>query len=229
MKSSIFVPLVLSFLLITSVGYAQSRQNQLRTGAYGYSLLIAVNSKEQNVTGRFGSSGGYLTSEGWDCNFYFSGKMQTDETANIVAVSIGSNGKNVSTASNGMIIYDKQTDSVVVKLFEEVSGCARGEDFMEEEPAPRQFKELSVSLEPQEIKKRRDDVEYRIISERRSYLYDTPLSKHHKKAYLTCGDIVIVTAKDKVTDRVYARNKKNIVGWLSQKDLLGIGDKLGCR
>ena len=232
MKSSVFVPFALRFFLITSVGYAQSPQNQLRTGAYGYSLLIAVNSKEQNVTGKFGSSGGYLTSEGWDCNFYFSGKIQPDGSAKIVAVSIGLNENTVRTSSGGTIISTKQDDAVIIKLLDEVSGCVRGEDFMEKEPAPRQLKELSASLEPIEIKERSNGVEYRIVSTKKSFFYETAVSKDHKKAYLTCGDIVMVTAKEKVTDRVkaiYARKKKNTIGWLSQKDLLGIGEELKCR
>jgi len=232
MKLSVYMTFVITLILFASVGYAQSPQNQLRTGAYGYSLLIAVNSNEQNVTGKFGSSGGYLTSEGWDCNFYFSGKIQPDGSAKIVAVSVGLNENTVRTSSNGTLISTKQNDAVIMKLFDEVSGCVRGEDFMEEEPAPRQLEELSASLEPQEIKEQRDGVEYRIVSTNRSYFYDTPISKDHKKAYLICGDIVMVTAKDKVTDRVkakFVRKKKNTIGWLSQKDLLGIGEELKCR
>jgi len=232
MKLSVFASLVLPLIFFASVVHAQPSQNQLRTGAYGNSLLIAVNSQEKSITGKFGSSGGYLASEGWDCNFYFSGKIQADGSAKIVAVSVGLNEDKVRTSSIGTLITAKQIDAVTIKLSDEVSGCARGEDFFDKDPAPRGFNELRASLEPQELIERKDGIEYRIVSNKRSYFYDTALSIDHRKAYLTCGDIVMVTAKDKATDRVkaiYVRKKKNTVGWLSQKDLLGIGEELRCR
>jgi hypothetical protein len=229
MKSFVRVTLTLIFLLITSYGYAQLSYNKLRTGSYGYSLLIAVNTKEKNVTGKFGSSGGYLASEGWDCNFYFSGEIQPDGSAKIVAVSIGLNDDTVRTSSRGILYSSNQNDAVIMKLFDEVSGCVRGEDFMEEEPEPRQLIELNSSLEPQEIKDRRDGVEYRIVSSKRSYFYETASSKSHKKAYLIYGDVVLITAKEKITKRVkaiYTRRNKTTSGWLLEKDLLGIGKVL---
>lgn len=226
MKLCTSVSIIFTFLVLVSIGHAQSLTNQLRTGAYGNSLLIAVNLQENIVSGMFNSSGGYLTDEGWNCNFYFSGKVLPNGSANIVAVSTGSNKYSARTSSTGTLVYSKSNDAVIIKLNNEISECMRGEDILEKQPEPREFSDLRASLELRQIMERKDGIEYRIISTKRSYFYDTPNAINHKKAFVTYGDIVMITEKDKASGRVksiYKGKKKTTEGWLSEKDLLVIG------
>jgi hypothetical protein len=232
MKPDVLAYSAIFTCVIASAAQAQPLQNQLKSGAYGNSLLVAINSEEQNVSGKFSSSGGYLTGEGWDCNFYFSGKTQKSGYARIVAISKRSNKSLKMTSSTGILIPSKEHDAVIIKLNDDISDCGHGEDLMEHEPAPRTFSALRASLEPLELRERNDRFEFRIISAKRSFFYKSASSKNPKKSYVGCGDTVMVTAKDETTHRVkaaYTDKKKRAEGWLRKEDILDIGESLICQ
>lgn len=223
---------LLTLLLLSPEVHSAVLKKKLRTGVYGESLILAVNSKDANVSGKFSSSGGYLGGTGWDCNFYFSGKMQEDGDVKIVATSFLLKKDEERTSTTGTIIPLKTSeDAVIIKLDEDVSGCSRGEDLLEEMPTAREFNELRASLEPRELQERRDGIEYRIVSAKKTFFFDSASCKDHRKAYVTCGDVVMVTEKNVATGRVkvsYEGKKLSSEGWLIEADLLKIGEALKC-
>lgn len=218
---------LISFMCDTTYGHVS---RSIKSGFYGQSLRVAVNSKSRIVSGFNTSAGGYLSGEGWDCNFYFSGQIVQNTKAEIVVTSIYVKDNEVRTDAAGVIKSDPNQDAVILKLFDEVSGCAGGEDFLSDQPFPRKANSLN-DLEPAEIKSRSNAFEYRLVKAKKSYFYDSRGARHHKKSYVVCGDMVLVREKSNDSKRVkaeYFGETKSTKGWLNQDDLLEIGRTLSC-
>ncbi|HVK93313.1 MAG TPA: hypothetical protein VM571_01140 [Noviherbaspirillum sp.] len=196
--------------------------HQLPSGLYGESLELAINPSEKTVSGFFESEGGYNPQTDrmtWRCSFYFSGKIKTDGDSDIVAVAVGLMNKGIFSKGT-LTTAETPTPAVMLKLERILPGCSRGEDFLSENPPTIFFSE------------RKKWIEFRMVSTRQSYFYKTPFVQNQTKAYVTCGDIVVVMDKEPKSDRVqvdYQGLKRATSGWIRQADLLNIGETPACR
>jgi hypothetical protein len=228
-----FQPFLLRYYFANSdAPLANGLTSSLQSGLYGESLRLAVNDREKTLTGYFNSAGGYLAGEGWDCNFYFSGHIKDNMKVDVVATSTNLAEDEVRTEAKGVIIKPNGgQDAVILKLLNGISGCARGEDFGEDTPAPRTINTRNDAFEPVEIRNRSNSFEFRVVKAEKSYFYETDGAKRKQKKYVICGDVVLVKEKGNATKRakaVYMGTNKATEGWLNLEDLLEVGRTLRC-
>jgi hypothetical protein len=216
-------------LLLFTTNNASSSGLSLKSGLYGESLRLALGDKG-TVSGYFVSSGGFMGNNGWRCSFYFSG-TGSGHTANIVASSIFLRDFEVRTFTTGTITKVKSNDEIVIKLDEPISGCAQGENFFDDTPAPIRLNTRYDSFEAKELKLNLSNIEYRVVKKKKSFFFHSSLVSNHMKSYVVCGDVVLVTETDSIKRRAKSRfvgTRSVTEGWLSIDDFAPIGERLTC-
>ena len=192
-----------------------------------YGVDINVNDDEQTISGHWEFVGPIhdSTAKLYTCDFYFYGKLQKDGSAIILANEIGP-GDGAAKVKNKSVqgrVYPVITgqDAIIIELDHIFHGCKHIKGLSNKE-------QLNRTMGPD------TGIDFRVIApNKRSYFYNSPRSKKQRKDYVTCGDFVTVIDKDKASGRVRAEHNKpalgTTTGWLSEKDLLGVGEALDCK
>jgi len=209
MKSIMNICLLLCILL-SSIAHAQLSIDQFPSGKYDESSTLAVNTEEKNISGYVYANRGDVNDSGksgFECEFYFSGKIRSNEPTKVIAISLKDKKSIVGT-----ITLDPDNNAaLLIKLNDAFKGCAMfGNNY-----------ELNI------MSKKMNWLEQRLVLAKRSHFYNSEETIKHRKAYVVCGDIVTVTSKDKSSGRVKVEYGKT-TGWLQEKDLLEIGEELKC-
>lgn len=198
-----------------------SLAGNIQPGIYGDSLQLAVNIEKGTVSGIFESMEPDLVSpHPRQCKFYFSGHIRKNNVAEVVTVTNGVPHSVKNSSSGQLIFVQRAENAVILKLDSYPPGCSRSEDFASDTPSPR------LLTEKQNWK------EFRLVSAKRSHFHQSSTSKAPRKAYVTCGDPVMVLENDSFSGRslvAFEGKTKVTEGWLTNNDLLPIGENLVCR